>query len=178
MTHRTLIRGAGALVAVALPLAACGSSGSPSGSTGVGKRAALVTFARCMRANGVSDFPDPTGRGGLSIDEQRSSSGGSSLSVNGVTVNAPAFQSAMRTCLRDLPNGGQPQPLSASRRAEVVRFAQCMRTHGLSGFPDPTFQGGRVGFDFGNTGINPNSPAFRTAQAACGSNKSAVYGAG
>jgi hypothetical protein len=131
-----------------------------------------------MRANGVPNFPDPAGngRGGLSINEQHSATGSSSLTVNGVTVNAPAFQSAMRTCRKDLPNDGQPQPVSASQRAAMMRFAKCMRTHGLSGFPDPTFQNGGIGFDFGNTGINPKSPAFRTAQAACAPNQSGLFG--
>jgi hypothetical protein len=91
-------------------------------------------------------------------------------SVNGVTVNAPAFKSAMQACRSKLPNGGQPVPLSASRRNAMLAFSRCMRGHGVSGFPDPTFAGGgaQLRIDKG-TAIDPNSPAFKTAQQACAS---------
>jgi len=50
----------------------------------------------------------------------------------------------------------------------MLKFSQCMRAHGLSNFPDPTFSGGRPGLLFRTgSGIDPSSPAFKTAQAAC-----------
>jgi hypothetical protein len=48
---------------------------------------------------------------------------------------------------------------------EVVNFARCMRSHGVSNFPDPTPNGG--GFNVNIPGINPSSPAFKGAQTAC-----------
>jgi hypothetical protein len=39
-----------------------------------------------------------------------------------------------------------------------------MRAHGVSNFPDPT-GGGAI--QFGDAGISPFSPAFRTAQKSC-----------
>jgi len=92
-----------------------------------------------------------------------------STKVNGVSVNGPAFQSAMQACKSYLPNGGNPQPLSAARRNAILAFSQCMRSHGITNFPDPTFQGNRVALQLRvGTGIDPNSPAFQSAQKACG----------
>jgi hypothetical protein len=48
---------------------------------------------------------------------------------------------------------------------EALSFAHCMRSHGVSSFPDPTANG--AGFNVDVAGVNPSSPAFRTAQAAC-----------
>lgn len=51
--------------------------------------AALVKLSECMRANGVSDFPDPTANGGLVLP------GGP-----GAYVNNPTFQHASKVCAR------------------------------------------------------------------------------
>lgn len=40
-----------------------------------------------------------------------------------------------------------------------------MRAHGVSNFPDPTY--GRSGVQFGGPAVNPQSPAFQSAQQAC-----------
>jgi hypothetical protein len=162
-----------ALTAAALPLAACGSS-SQSNSGGTGTGAAdpanynqALAFAQCMRSHGVPSFPDPksNGSGGMLI---QSTSG--HTEVNGVSVNGPAFQSAMQACRTKLPGGGKPRPLSAARRQQMLQFSQCMRAHGITNFPDPTFgSGGGVQLRIDKpTGIDPRSPAFQTAQKACG----------
>ena len=92
-----------------------------------------------------------------------------STMVNGVSVNGPAFQSAMTACRSKLPNGGHPKPLSEAQRNKMLAFSQCMRAHGLTGFPDPTFSDNGVGIRLGSkAGIDPNSPAFQSAQKACG----------
>jgi hypothetical protein len=159
-----------ALAAIALSLAACGSSGSPSNANGATKRSDGLAFAQCMRTHGVPNFPDPGGNGNGGIEIQRRIGSGSSMTVNGVSVSAPAFQSAMQNCRKYLPNGGHPPPLSASQRAAMLRFSQCMRTHGITNFPDPTFGANGAGLDLGRSnGIDPNSPAFQAAQNACGS---------
>jgi hypothetical protein len=166
-------RALAALTAAALPLAACGSSSSNnSGATGTEAAASTkynksLEFAQCMRSHGVPNFPDPksNGSGGMMIQSTPGHT-----SVNGVSVNGPAFQSAMQACRSKLPNGGQPQRLSPERRQQMLQFSQCMRAHGITGFPDPTFGSGggaQLRIDK-TTGINPNSPAFQAAQKACG----------
>jgi hypothetical protein len=124
-----------------------------------------------MRSHGVPNFPDPgtNGSGGLLVQKRVGS--GASLTVNGVSVSSPAFQAAMQSCRSYLPNGGHPPPLSASRRAALLAFSQCMRDHGITNFPDPTFENGGGGLRFGpGSGIDPSSPTFRAAQRACGKN--------
>jgi hypothetical protein len=53
-------------------------------------------------------------------------------------------------------SGTHPQPLE---------FANCMREHGVPGFPDPI--GGGGGINLVGTGLNPQSPAFKSASQAC-----------
>lgn len=53
----------------------------------------------------------------------------------------------------------------ARARQDGLSFARCMRSHGVSGFPDPSPNGD--GFDLTAPGINSSSPAFRAAQTAC-----------
>jgi hypothetical protein len=48
---------------------------------------------------------------------------------------------------------------------EALNYARCMRSHGVSNFPDPTPNGG--GFDVDIPGVNRSSPAFKSAQTAC-----------
>ncbi len=86
-----------------------------------------------------------------------------------MSVNGPAFQAALQTCHSNLPNGGQPGQLSASRRNQALTFSECMRKHGVTNFPDPTFSSGGAQLHLTpSSGIDPNSPAFKSAQAACG----------
>lgn len=162
---------ASAVTAAALGLAACGSS--KTDSPAASKASNGLAFAHCMRSHGVSNFPDPgsNGQGGLEIQQSQRPGSGASLSVNGVAVSSPAFQSAMQSCRSYLPNGGHPRPLSAARKQAMLRFSQCMRTHGITNFPDPTFgANGGVGIRFGSSsGINPSSPVFQAAQKACAS---------
>lgn len=46
-----------------------------------------------------------------------------------------------------------------------IRFAGCMRAHGVPGFPDPS-PGGGINITPGS-GVDPASPAFRSAQSIC-----------
>lgn len=55
-------------------------------------------------------------------------------------------------------------------RGATLAFATCMRSHGVPNFPDPRSTGPGMkpgmGFSLGS-GVNPQSPAFRSAQASC-----------
>jgi len=62
-------------------------------------------------------------------------------------------------------SGGNSSPhavLSAAS-TQAVRYANCMRAHGVPNFPDPSGSG-QIEI---NSGLNPNSPAFETAAKAC-----------
>lgn len=58
---------------------------------------------------------------------------------------------------------GSDNPTQLQR--EALNFARCMRSHGVSSFPDPTPNGG--GFSVDAPGTNPSSPSFKAAQTAC-----------
>ena len=68
---RTL-RPLAALAMVAVISAGCGgtrsSTGSGGGTNAASPHAKAVKFAECMRAKGVSAFPDPDATGALTID--------------------------------------------------------------------------------------------------------------
>lgn len=75
------------------------------------------------------------------------------------TAAAIATATAIAACGSGSPrSGGHPTQAQAQRGA--VNFARCMRSHGVPSFPDDlNFQS--------VPGIDPSSPAFRTAQTAC-----------
>lgn len=149
-------------------LAACGSVGQPAG-TGTGAANATangktrdVAFSDCMRAHGVTNFPDPTSNG-LQVP-------------TGINRQSPVFRSAQQACKKYLPNGGAPPATSPAERTAALTFARCMRTHGVSDFPDPALTppgnapsvlvlGGMV-FAFGSS-VDPKTPAFQHAARAC-----------
>lgn len=62
-------------------------------------------------------------------------------------------------------SSGKSNSQSASSGSAGIKFAQCMRSHGVPSFPDPG-GGGGLQFPIGS-GINPQSPAFQSAQSAC-----------
>jgi hypothetical protein len=157
-----------------LSLSACGGTSSPGagGSTSPQDAAAnnskALQFAQCMRTHGVPNFPDLTG-GQIDLRVQQTPNG---TSVNGVQVNGPAFQTAIKNCQSYVPNGGHPTAAqTAKAKSQAIAMAKCMRTHGVPNFPDPQFQSGpsgAIGVRISGAGINPSSPAFQAAQKDCG----------
>lgn len=152
--------------AATLALAACGSSGGPiaSAQTGSGPGPGTVTFAKCMRGHGVPQFPDPGAP----------PPAGSSVSILGaalpptINIKAPAFRAALNTCMTAFLAAHPRPPLSAAKKAAVLKFAGCMRAHGVPNFPDPKFPAhGGIALGTGAE-IDPNSPAFQHAQQVCG----------
>jgi hypothetical protein len=138
----------------AVALAACGSLRGVSSSAGTGGRnTEAIKFAACMRSHGVPSFPDPGAPGGFS----------------GVTKRSPAFRSAMQTCLRLLPPGRSTgAQLTEQQRNAALAQAQCIRSHGVPNFPDPTFPSSGGELIPAAPGFDPASPAFKRAAAACG----------
>jgi hypothetical protein len=61
--------------------------------------------------------------------------------------------------------GGQFQMSMDVGTVDGAKFSSCMRKHGVTNFPDPNGQG--VITIHSGMGIDPGSPAFRSARAAC-----------
>jgi hypothetical protein len=147
-----------------------GSSGAPGGAPAGGgavshasikidgaSAASALAFAKCVRAHGVPDFPDPTAAGVFNF--------------NGDITQSPQFRSASQTC-RSVAHiaGGPPSPAQQAKMlASLLKYSGCMRSHGVPNFPDPTSSpGGAVGLAINSSmGIDPNSAIFQRAQQAC-----------
>ena len=151
-----------------LVLAGCGSSAHKSSGSSHGN--ALLAFSACMRSHGITNFPDPGGAGG-----------GLNLDGTGINPFSPSFKAAQSTCRKLLPGGG-PGSHKASEQQEqqLVATAECMRSHGVSGFPDPTStpptsaQGYSIMEGLGSnlfllvpSTIDVRSPTFEAAAKTC-----------
>jgi hypothetical protein len=154
------------VIVAALTLAACGSSSKHTGGqTPYGPKSSPYAMSKCFRDNGVSGFPDPSAGpgGGVGFNGVGFGSDGS-IVVDGKLFNGPVVRAADKACSAFLPSGPPPK-LSASQERQMLAMAECMRTHGVPNFPDPTFANGRP------TGPGPqlplNSPAFRQAAQHC-----------
>lgn len=153
-----------AVIVLALVLVACGAESSAGHGTAAAHADPALQLARCMRAHGVSNFPDP-------------GAGGPVVVPSGVNADAPAFVSAQRACARLLPGGATSPQASASTRAEMLTVARCVRAHGVPDFPDPTASppssaAPHTGVALGRGGCflvvrDPNAPAFKHAAAVC-----------
>jgi hypothetical protein len=150
--------------AVAVLVAGCGGGSSPPTSSANAHAAATdlagsaLAFAACMRSHGLPSYPDP----------QVSQSAGHAsvhISPGGLDPNSPAFKSATRACGHLMPGGGAPAAISPQEQAQDLRFATCMRTHGVPNFPDP----GHDGAFTLPTGVDQQASEFQRATTACAS---------
>jgi hypothetical protein len=114
-------------------------------------------------------FPDPGGQGGLNLA--------------GTEINpfSPSFKAAQSMCRNRLPGGGPgSHPATAQQKQQPVAVAKCMRSHGVSDFPDPTTtppssaQGYSIMEGLASnlfllvpSTIDVNSPAFTKAAKTC-----------
>jgi hypothetical protein len=127
-TRRRALAALAAIAMVAL-ISACGSSAaagtgnaSSSGKSIAAKRAEGVKFAECMRTNDVPDFPDPNASGEF---------------VYGVSVTPAVFALAVNACKALQPPGTLSANRSPAQQSAGLKFAQCVRDHGVTDFPDP-----------------------------------------
>ena len=160
-----------ATAAVALLAAAC-SSPSSTGSGGSADSSSAIGFARCVRSHGVPRYPDPASGGALP-----------KTSPQRLKVSSSEFNAAQRACQHLLPStasfqrqtqqcmltGDCPQALVRHILAAELRFARCMRSHGVPNWPDPTIDSeGRPAFNVSARGINPHhSPQITSKIGEC-----------
>jgi hypothetical protein len=176
-----LVAAVGLVVALALVVTACGGDGDSndgvvsltpttaqsSESQGSGdsdgmsrkeREQALLKYARCMRENGVN-LPDPV-NGRFDLRANR-----------GQERKVAAAQEACRDILKN----AAPK-LSEEQQAEVreaaLKFAKCMREHGVD-MPDPKFRAGGGVLVQMPPGTE-RDPDLESAQKACQSILKAV----
>jgi hypothetical protein len=112
------------LVLIAAYATACGGSAGPSGEPAGyvnGRPGSVPAFVDCMRTHGVPSFPSPDAAG--------------QISLAGINRNAPQVVHAFAVCGASGPNTGATQ--QAQNIVRMLRFARCMRAHGVANLPDP-----------------------------------------
>jgi hypothetical protein len=135
-----------------------GAAGSAASTSGPATYAQMVAYSQCMQSHGAPAFPSPAkgpaGSYGYPMDPQISGQ-----------LTGPGYNAALKACQKLKPRGGGLTP--AERQAAIdalLKFARCMRTHGLPDFPDPTTNGHGIQIDFP---VDPSSPQFQSALKAC-----------
>ena len=141
---------------IAVLAAACGGSsgsaagpGSPTASASSAFEQAMA-FARCARAHGAPDFPDPNSDGSF---------------PPGHGDIPPSVSQACGHL-----EGGLKQAATAGQRQDYnkeLEVARCVRAHGYPTFPDPPPPGNQAQATGGPPGIDLNSPQFKAVQSSC-----------
>jgi len=163
LLDRRLLVGCLVMVALCTTLTACGSSSSSTttGATSGAQFQARLNLAKCFRSHGIN-VPDPSSGGGPA--------GGGGLFRTLRNYPQAQVQSARQACQQYFAQAFPRLNLSPAQQAQVrqqlVKFAECMRSHGID-VPDPTMNAqGRFGLGREFRSIDRNSPAFQSAVRA------------
>jgi hypothetical protein len=113
-----------------------------------------LDYSRCMRSNGVSDFPDP-----------QQDNGRVRLTPGDVDSDSAGFRKAQEACRDKMPQGQGGGAGGRLDSAKVAEWAKCLRENGLPKLPDPEIDGGNMMIDPQAAGIEPGE--FEKAQQAC-----------
>jgi hypothetical protein len=156
---------AAALIGVGLLAAACGGPAGPgvanagpgsSASPSASASGSALAYSRCMRAHGITKFPDPDSHGNLGLNAGPGT---------GIDPNSPQYKAADQACKHLMP---APNPSQAAQdRPALLRYARCMRAHGVTDFPDPNPGGGIQASPTPGSDLDPNNPIYKAANNAC-----------
>ena len=148
------------MAAAALLTAACGGSPSSTGSGGSpaaggpANSSSAIAYSRCVRSHGVPHFPDPDSNGQIPAEAKRALR----------AVSESRARAATYAC-RNLNPAGQESPtLTAQEQQDYLRAAACMRSRGITNFPDPTFPGGHVDFSIPSSIDTKSRQVIQAAQ--------------
>jgi len=132
-----------------------GGSSLPGGSASNGP----LAFSQCMRSHGVPNFPDPDSNGSISKETAQQ-----------LGVSNSQYQAATSACGDLLPNsdqGGLSQAEIQQAWSGSRNFAGCMRSHGVSNWPDPADDGIGSPIFYLQNKIDANAPQIFTEIHAC-----------
>jgi hypothetical protein len=139
---------AAAAAGAALLAAACGGGSSTMTASGGSPYQKALAYAQCMRSHGDLLWPDPDSQGNFVID-------------NPDVLNG--YQSANNACKKLAPPGGLTPAEQQQKITGELKYAGCMRSHGITDFPDP--KSNQFGFNLSS--VDTNSPQYQSAQQAC-----------
>lgn len=157
--RRAAARTVAAMIATAiLPLmvfATAQASGASSHST---KTERALAYTRCMRSHHVPNFPEPNSSGAFP-----------KVTPQQLGISPTVFQAAQKHCRYLLPNGGNGLTQTQTQRIlnGMLRFATCMRSHGVSNWPDPVLDAGGNPTFYLNGKVNQNAPQIKRDINSC-----------
>jgi hypothetical protein len=148
-----------AVLACAALATACSHSTPTPAAANVGS--AALAYSNCMRSHGIADFPDPNSSGQIDLKEA-ALQGGASSDLNNTN---PQFSAAATACqsLQPTESSGQQH----QDAAKALDWARCMRSHGITNFPDPDSSGGFHVAAIRADGVDVTTPQFQAAATAC-----------
>ena len=159
-TVTAILRAAG-LAGAAVLAVACGGSAPGPAAPGQALYQRSLTYSRCMRSHGVPDFPIlKQGPGGSLVHP---------LSPPAGMLTSPGYDAAFRACLKLAVIGGHNAAHYQAIALKGLQQAECMRAHGITGYPSPATLGGGLHVpDFTALGLDPHTLQFQAAGRACG----------
>jgi hypothetical protein len=83
-----------------------------------------------------------------------------SVRTVGAIIAAAVFALLAAAC-------GSTGPTAMGKFAASLAYSRCMRSHGVPNFPGPKQVGGAIQIRGSQSGMNPQSHAFTSAQQAC-----------
>jgi hypothetical protein len=172
INHRGAIVAAAASGSLALLVAGCGSAKptpttAASASQSPGSQA--FKYAECMRAHGLSGFPDPV------VSTSGNSTRIAMMAPKSV-MSQPHARQAIKACSSILPTPNPAQMAQEQHRRELgmLAFARCIRGRGVKDFPDPTAQGQLTLQMLATAGVDVHAPDVIAAARACVSSSEGV----
>jgi hypothetical protein len=112
-----------------------------------------LEFAKCVRENGVPDYPDPEP--------------GDGRVLTNLGDEDPKTQAAKEACRDKMPQGEAHARGGDVDRAKVAAWVECIRGNGVTGFPDPEVEGNQIKINLGSLGMKPDDPKLAKASGAC-----------
>jgi hypothetical protein len=114
-----------------------------------------------MRTHGIPAFPDPDSHGNFHLLNQQT-----------LGVSKQTSLAAKRACQHLFPSNFSSGPPETARQrrvqlADALSFARCIRSRGVSRFPDPNPQGDLSVAMVEAQGIDVHSHAFLQVVEAC-----------
>jgi hypothetical protein len=129
-----------------------GGGGASSGT----RYQQAVAYAACIRQHGVPAFPDPNSQGVFP-------------NSGGLDLSSAQFKAAAAAC-----KSLEPSPNTSRYQAgyqQLLKYSACMRSHGITSYPDPTLSDSGVTTNFtpgtGPGEIDTSSAQFKSASTAC-----------
>jgi hypothetical protein len=150
-----------AVAGTALLAGACGGGSAGPATSPSRLYQQELTYSRCMRSHGVPDFPVlKQGPAGTLVHPVRPPAG---------MLSSPSYDGAFRACLKLAVLGGRNEAEYQAVALQALKQAECMRAHGITGYPSPgALDGGLHAPDAVTIALNTHTLQYQAAAKACG----------